>query len=123
MHRAPLFWAASLALAAGCLRASSTNGPANYRGAALGAAFGVAAAGVNRALTGDCWASCLPGTYCDNPSGLCKKLERPEDIPSPYPTGARAADQAPIDPLPARSPAELDAGADAADAVDAAARD
>ena len=86
MRRSPLFWLACLAVCVGCLRASSTIGPANYRGAAVGAAFGVAAAGVNRAITGDCWASCRPGTRCDRKSGLCERIERPEEIPAPYPT-------------------------------------
>lgn len=31
----------------------------------------VAATGVNRALTGECWAACTPGHVCDHESGLC----------------------------------------------------
>jgi hypothetical protein len=33
--------------------------------------FAVAAAGVNRAITHECWAACRPGTICDKASGLC----------------------------------------------------
>jgi len=39
--------------------------------AAIGTGLAVAAAGVNRAITHECWAICQPGTVCDNASGLC----------------------------------------------------
>lgn len=114
------FWITSFAVCASCLGASSTNGPANYRGAGVGAAFGIAAAGVNRAITGDCWASCLPGSQCNHKSGLCERIPRLEDIPAPYPTVPRAAaEEPPFEPQPASL--DLDAGADAADSGDAAA--
>lgn len=32
-------------------------------------------AGVNRAITHDCWARCSPGYYCDEASGLCEQGE------------------------------------------------
>lgn len=106
MRRAPLLWFAALALCAGCPKASSTNGPANYQGAAIGAAFGVAAAGVNRAITGDCWASCRDGTRCNRKSGLCERVVAPENIPAPYPTTPPGAEE-----LLSEDPAEIpDAG-------------
>jgi hypothetical protein len=40
-------------------------------GAAIGTGLAVGAAGVNRAATGECWASCRPGMICDKASGLC----------------------------------------------------
>ena len=51
-----------------------TSGPHNYAGAAMFAASGVAAAGVNRAVTGYCWSACPSGTTCDRESGLCEPL-------------------------------------------------
>lgn len=39
--------------------------------AAVGLGLGVAAAGVNRAVTGECWASCAPGQACDRARGVC----------------------------------------------------
>ena len=115
MRRSHLFWLACLAVGTGCLRSSSTIGPANYQGAAVGAAFGIAAAGVNRAITGDCWASCRPGTHCNKKSGLCERIEEPENIPAPYPTVHLEADA----PLPESPTVLLDAGAAADAASDA----
>src|SRR4051794_21177141 len=90
MRRSAL-WIVSFALAVGCLPAGSTTSPrASYGRAAGGLAFGVAAAAVNRAVTGDCWASCtLPDTLCNRKTGLCEKRERLEDIwvPTPIVTG------------------------------------
>lgn len=83
----------------------------------MGAAFGLAAAGVNRAITGDCWASCRPGTRCNRKSGLCERIELPEDIPRPYPTVNDEADEG---PLPESPTAILDAGTAADAAADAA---
>ena len=45
--------------------------PANVTGAALGTGLAVAAAGINRAVTHECWAACRPGQECDQTSGLC----------------------------------------------------
>ncbi|MFO0589325.1 MAG: hypothetical protein U0441_17440 [Polyangiaceae bacterium] len=106
MRRSLIFWFAGLVTCVGCFRASSTVGAANYRGAAVGAAFGLAAAGVNRAITGDCWAACRPGTRCDRKSGLCERIEPPEEIPAPYPTVRHQPDE----PPPESPTADLDAG-------------
>lgn len=125
MRRSPVLWFAYLAVCMGCFRSSSTVGAANYQGAAVGAVFGVAAAGVNRAITGDCWASCRPGTRCDKKSGLCERIEMREEIPAPYPTVPHDSDGA----RPASSTEILDAGvtgdaaSDAADDDDAATAD
>lgn len=40
-------------------------------GAAMSAGLGVAGAGVNRAVTKDCWAQCLNGRVCDHETGMC----------------------------------------------------
>jgi hypothetical protein len=47
---------------------------AKYIGAAVTAAAGVAMAGAYRATTGGCWASCRPGTECDEASGTCVEI-------------------------------------------------
>jgi len=44
---------------------------APYPAAAVMAGTGVAAVGVNRSLTGDCWGWCGAGSVCDRDSGLC----------------------------------------------------
>ena len=55
----------ALALAFAC------GGTNDYLGAAVTAGAAVAAAGVNRAATGDCWAQCRNGMMCDRDSGTC----------------------------------------------------
>ncbi len=55
-------------LAAGAI---ACGGKSDYVGAALTAGAGVGAAGVNRAITKDCWGQCLHGLVCDHGSGLC----------------------------------------------------
>jgi hypothetical protein len=62
--------AALLALfaAPGCSEANKQN----YAYAALGTSAGIAAVGLNRALTKDCWALCSPGYACNQESGLCE---------------------------------------------------
>lgn len=47
----------------------------DYVGAAVFAGTGVAAAVVNRKLTGDCYAVCPRGYACDHDSGICERLE------------------------------------------------
>jgi hypothetical protein len=46
-------------------------GMAPYPAAAVMAGTGVAAVGVNRRVTGDCWGSCGAHRMCDRDSGLC----------------------------------------------------
>ena len=46
-------------------------GIAPYPAAAAMAATGVAAVGVNRSITGDCWGACVGRTTCERDSGLC----------------------------------------------------
>jgi hypothetical protein len=46
-------------------------GMAPYPAAGVMAGTGVAAVGVNRHLTGDCWGSCGAHRMCDHDSGLC----------------------------------------------------
>jgi hypothetical protein len=64
------------ACAAACtLFTPSTAGSShNYTGAAAFAGSAVAGAGVNRAITGQCWAQCPPGTTCNHASGVCERL-------------------------------------------------
>jgi hypothetical protein len=45
-----------------------------YQAAGATAGMGVLAAGVNRSITGDCWANCPPGTRCDRAHGVCVEL-------------------------------------------------
>ncbi|HMI88136.1 MAG TPA: hypothetical protein VK550_28825 [Polyangiaceae bacterium] len=46
-------------------------GLAPYPAAAVMGASGVAAVGVNRSRTGDCWGSCSAHHVCDRDSGMC----------------------------------------------------
>lgn len=59
--------------------ASGCGGSSDAAGAAAAASLAVAASGVNRAVTNDCWARCSNGWLCNQESGLC---ERGECIPS-----------------------------------------
>ena len=52
----------------GCTEANKQN----YAYAALGTGATIAAVGLNRALTNDCWALCSPGYACNQKSGLCE---------------------------------------------------
>src|SRR5438270_12221982 len=38
------------------------------------AGAGVLAAGINRSITHDCWATCPPGNRCDRERGICVEL-------------------------------------------------
>jgi len=62
-----------LVLACSFLGCGGKNASA-YQGAAGTAGLGVVAAGVNRHITGDCWANCPPGTRCDRDRGTCVEL-------------------------------------------------
>lgn len=44
----------------------------NYVHAAVGAGAAIAAVGINRAITKDCWARCSPGYLCNEERGLCE---------------------------------------------------
>ncbi|HEY3497844.1 MAG TPA: hypothetical protein VGK73_24265 [Polyangiaceae bacterium] len=43
-----------------------------YAQAAVGTGIAVAATGIHRAATKDCWGRCSPGYLCDQESGLCE---------------------------------------------------
>jgi hypothetical protein len=60
-----------LACLAVCASGCVAIGLGAYPAAAVLAGTGVVAAGVNRGITGDCWASCRQGDYCDRKSGTC----------------------------------------------------
>jgi hypothetical protein len=53
------------------LACSGPNAGANVANAAIGTGLAVAAAGINRAVSKECWAACRPGLVCDHASGLC----------------------------------------------------
>jgi len=46
------------------------------------AGAGVLAAGINRKITHDCWASCPPGNWCDHEKGICVELPCRGECPS-----------------------------------------
>jgi hypothetical protein len=46
-----------------------------YGPAAVGLGATVIGAGVNRALTGGCWANCQEGFYCNREKGICERGE------------------------------------------------
>jgi hypothetical protein len=47
----------------------------DYGTAAVGLGATVIGAGVNRALTGGCWANCQKGFYCNREKGICERGE------------------------------------------------
>ena len=55
--------------------ASAACGHGNYGAAGVGLGAAVTGAGVNRAITGDCWAVCSPGYGCDKQRGTCVRAE------------------------------------------------
>lgn len=61
-------WAMVAASAGAC-------GGSNESKAVAATAVMVAATGVNRALTKECWAACTPGYVCNHESGLCEPGE------------------------------------------------
>jgi hypothetical protein len=83
-------------IAALAASASACNSPALHSkvtNAAIGTGLAVAAAGINRAATHECWAACRPGTVCDRRSGLCVEASSPVPAPDagrplPAPEGA-----------------------------------
>ena len=64
-------WLLIGALTLGSLSCGTTTGTQ----AAVATAVTVVATGVNRKLTGDCWAACTPGHVCERESGLCIRGE------------------------------------------------
>ena len=65
-------WTIGLFLGAGLAAAC---GGGNYTGAGIGLGAAVTGAGLNRAVTGDCWAACTPGYGCDRKRGTCVRVE------------------------------------------------
>jgi hypothetical protein len=54
--------------------------------AAIGAGAAVAVAGINRAVSNECWAACRPGMVCNHASGLCVEQGSAHDpIPRTHP--------------------------------------
>lgn len=66
---------ASLALGVLAITACGGGNASNYAVAGVGLGATVVASGINRALTGACWAVCAKGFYCDHRSGLCQRGE------------------------------------------------
>ncbi len=138
--RAPVVWL-SLAMAGALPGCGSDAGRA-----AVATAVAVGAVGINRAVTGNCWAQCDPGFLCDEKSGLCERGECVPGCPVGYycvrdpkrhticvrdPDAFSVADPAataPVGPVAPPVPglssldagprvSRLDAGADAGDAA------
>jgi hypothetical protein len=96
---------------------------AKYPGAVGTAGAGVAMAGIYRAATGGCWASCPVGMECDEVSGTCLDLPCNGDCPAehrcvhdtcvrgePDVSARGAADAGPADAGPAPIAAPAPAG-------------
>jgi hypothetical protein len=66
------FSAAALAVLVVACAAGSNAG---YEAAGAGLAGVVIGSGVNRAVTGDCWAICSRGFACDRQRGTCERAE------------------------------------------------
>ena len=52
--------------------------------AAIGAGVAIAATGIHRAATGDCWGRCSPGYVCNSESGFCEPGECNPTCPDGY---------------------------------------
>lgn len=90
--------------------------PDKYASAGIAAGIAVAAAGVNRAATDDCWAACQPGEACDHDRGICVRIACRADCPPTHrcvesPRGDRCERITPESSLPP----DLDAGAPGAE--------
>ena len=59
-----------------------SNNARTYQAAGATAGVGVLASGINRKITGDCWANCPPGTRCDRENGICVELPCRGECPS-----------------------------------------
>src|SRR5690349_5803693 len=103
-----LIFFAAAATSVACTRSSQNLAQS---AAFVGTAVAVAAAGVNRAVTGDCWASCREGMVCDHATGFCvesnARLGPAFDGPNPNPPGQEFN----VPPLPVAD-ADPDAGPD-----------
>jgi hypothetical protein len=64
-----------LAICYGLVGCGGSPGGRSYSEAAAATAVAVAATGVHRAITKDCWARCSPGYACNRESGLCQPSE------------------------------------------------
>src|SRR5690349_12431312 len=90
---------------------------------AIGTGAAVAAAGINRAATGECWAACRPGTECDRATGLCiepgaKRSGASTAVRAPYTPGAAEYPpghefEVPPDPLTCSCPPGMSCAPDA----------
>jgi hypothetical protein len=108
----------AVVIVAGCIiqrgqpGGGSIGAPNDYVGAAVFAATGLGGAAVNRKLTGDCYANCQAGYYCNHDSGICerKTCECPADQVCERIGGENVC----VQPLHRRE--DEDAGRDAADA-------
>jgi hypothetical protein len=96
---------------------SAGGGSSTATNAVVGTGLAVAAAGINRAVTHECWAVCRPGLVCDRASGLCV-----EEGTARSPTTRRQ----PIEPVNANPPGHeyevpslSPCGGDAGDCADA----
>lgn len=76
--------AVALALGLSALAACTAKNTAKYPSAAVTAGAAVAVAGVYRAATGGCWASCAPGQECDEVSGTCVDLPCHGECPAEH---------------------------------------
>lgn len=74
VRQLPALGAAVLMLLTACGGSTETQ-------AVAATAVMVAATGVNRALTRECWAACTPGYVCDHESGLCVRGECSPECP------------------------------------------
>lgn len=104
----------------------------NYAAAGIGLGATVVASGINRALTGSCWAVCAKGFYCDHESGLCQRgecdpscrdgeycvKEDTGDFRCAIPAGTYAFSQSKPPPPPSESDADAGATAPLAPYVD-----
>jgi hypothetical protein len=73
---------AGLAVACNVFTPATAGSSHNYVGAAAFAGTAVAATGVNRAVTGDCWSQCPRGSQCNHETGVCERLPCSSSCPA-----------------------------------------
>jgi hypothetical protein len=107
---------ASAACAACNLYTPGTTGSThNYTGAAIFGGTAVAAAGANRAVTGDCWASCPTGRVCNRETGTCDLLPCSSHCPADLRCERVGGEEVCVQPKRESLALPLEAGADSSD--------
>jgi hypothetical protein len=87
----------------------------NYTGAAVFGGSAVAATGVNRAITGGCWAACPTGRVCNHETGTCDLLPCSSHCPADLKCERVGGEDVCVTPRSESLGVPTDAGSDSSD--------